>query len=302
MNVELELRSNSIPFFANTWIVSRKFMKINRDKNLIVNYIFVFGILLLFLNDQIFKFQYSNFVTGKLSDICGIIIFPMLITYVFPKLRENSIFVAAAIFAFWKSEYSQGLINLYNEYSFIKTSRIIDYSDLFVFILLPIPYYLIKKSEILERIKINRINPKLILFPSIFILLAESPPPSHYYTMNNGNLKCYKCNITVNYNKDYILKKLKNNGIEFDSITPIHYRSIIDSTSGAKKYFKKELVIDNDTLKNIDLTIFPIRDNKTQIYFNGMDVSQNLQADNKLEMKLRKYYKKLIFNEIKQTL
>ncbi len=33
-----------------------------------------------------------------------------------------------------------------------------------------------------------------------------------------------------------------------------------------------------------------------------MDVSQNLQADNKLENKLRKYYKKLIFNEIKQTL
>lgn len=277
-------------------------MNTNRNKNLIVNYIFVFGIIVLFLNDQIFKFQYSNFLTGKLSDVCGIIIFPMLLSYVFPKLRENSIFIAAAIFAFWKSEYSQGLINLYNEYSFIETSRIVDYSDLFVFFLLPIPYYLIKNDKILQKIKIERINPKLILFPSIFIFLAEAPPPSLYYTKNNGNLKCYKCNITVNYNKDYVLNKLKSNGIEFDSITPIHYRSIIDSTSGAKKYFKKELIIDKDTLRNIDLTIFPLRDNKTRIYFNGMDVSQNLRADDKLGKKLRKYYKKLIFNEIKQTL
>jgi hypothetical protein len=277
-------------------------MNTNRNKNLIANYIFVFGIIVLFLNDQIFKFQYSNFITGKLSDVCGIIIFPMLLSYFFPKLRENSIFIAAAIFAFWKSEYSQGLINLYNQYSFIETSRIVDYSDLFVFLLLPIPYYLIKNDKILEKIKLERINPKLILFPSIFIFLAESPPPSHYYTMNNGNLKCYKCNITVNHNKDYVLNKLRSNGIEFDEITPIHYRSIIDSISGAKKYFKKELIIDKDTLRNIDLTIFPLRDNKTRIYFNGMDVSQNLQTDDKLEKKLRKYYKKLIFNEIKQTL
>ena len=39
------------------------------------------------------------------------------------------------------------------------------------------------------------------------------------------------------------------------------------------------------------MTIFPLKENKTRIYFNGMDVSQNLQSNEKLEKKLRKYYK-----------
>jgi hypothetical protein len=50
------------------------------------------------------------------------------------------------------------------------------------------------------------------------------------------------------------------------------------------------------------MTIFPLNNNRTRIYFNGMDVPQNLNTDEKLEQKLRKYYKKLIFNEIKQAL
>ena len=109
-----------------------------RDKKLILNYIFIFGIVILFLNDHFFKFYYSNFLTGKLSDICGIIIFPLFLTYIFPKLKERSVFLACTVFIFWKSEYSQSLIDLYNKYSFIQTSRIIDYSDLLVLILLRI--------------------------------------------------------------------------------------------------------------------------------------------------------------------
>ena len=273
-----------------------------RNKNLITNYVFVIGILLLFLNDHIFKFQFSNFFTGKLSDICGIIIFPMLLTFCFPKLRENSVFLVAAIFTFWKSEYSQTLINFYNEYSFIETSRIIDYSDLFVLFLLPIPYIIIKNTKRLENIQIKKVNPKWIFLPSIFIFLATSPPPTYYYTMNNGNLQCYKCNITVNYSDDHILAKLKENGIEFDSIKPIYYPIINDSTSNVKQYFKKELIIEKDTLKNISMTIISLKGDKSKIYFNGMDVSQNLQKNDKLEKKLRKYYKNIVFNEIKQTL
>lgn len=275
----------------------------NRNNNLIVNYLFIFGILILFLNDQFFKFEYSNYFTGKLSDICGIIIFPFFLTYLFPKLKHNSIFVAALIFLFWKSEYSQSMINIYNEISPIQTSRIIDYSDLYVLLLLPIPFYLIKKNRIMEFLKIKRLNPNLVFVISLFIFIAEAPPPSHYFTMNDGNLQCYKCNIKVNHNKDYVLTKLKQNGIKFDTIKPIHYRSVIDSTSGAKQYIKNELIIDNDTLRNISLTIFPLKGNRTQIYFNGMDVSRDLRRDDfKLQRKLRKYYRKIIFTEIKNSL
>ncbi len=274
----------------------------HRNKNLISNYIFISGILLLFVNDQILKFAYPSFITGKLSDICGIIIFPFFLTFVFPKLKQNSVFAALIIFAFWKSKYSQDLIDLYNKYSILESTRIIDYSDLFVLLLLPLPYYIIKNINELENIIIKKLNPHLVFFPSLLIFIAESPPPSFYYTMNNGNLKCYKCSMVFDYNKDDVIQKLKKNGIEFDSVKPIYFKGVIDSSSGARKYIKNQFIINNDTLRNINMTIFPLENSKTLIYFNGMNVTQNLNADKGLERKLRKYYKKVVFNEIKRVL
>lgn len=277
-------------------------MNINKNKYLLSNYVFVLGVLLLLVNDQVLKFTYPSFMTGKLSDICGIIIFPFFLTFIFPKLKQNSVFAALIIFAFWKSEYSQDLIDFYNEYSLMETTRIIDYSDLFVAVLLPFPYYIIKNINKFQHLFITRLNPYVVFFPSLFIFIVEAPPPSFYYTMNNGNLKCYKCNIVVNYHKDTLINTLKENGIEFDSVKPIYYRGVVDSTSGARKCIKNQLIIDNDTLRNINMTLFPLKNNKTQIYFNGMDVPHNLKNNKKLERKLRRHYKKLVFNGIKRIL
>ena len=276
-------------------------MNKERNKVLIVNYIFILGILILFLNDHIFKFKYHNFITGKLSDVFGVLIFPLLLTYIFPKLKEYSIIIAAAIFSFWKSEYSQSLLDFYNKISPIQTSRIVDYSDLLVLLLLPIPYYLIRNEKMLHKFRIEKLNSKLILFPTLLILFSESPPPSFYYTMNEGNLKCHNCKMTIHKDKMFVLQQLKLNGIEFDTVMPIKYGREIDTVSGGKKYLKKLLILDNDTLKNVSFTIFPINENKTKIYFTGLDVSNKLLQDPKLDYKLRKHYKKLIFKRIKEN-
>ncbi len=274
-------------------------MKTSRNKFLITNLIFLLAIFLLFLNDHFLKFQFSNFLTGKLSDVCGIIAFPLLLTYIFPKLKEHSIYIAALIFIFWKSEYSQGLIDIYNQISPIETSRVIDYTDILVLVLLPIPYYLIKNSETLKSLHFKKLNEKLILIPTFLILISEAPPIDYYYTHSNGNLKCFKCTSQVKYSTDDFINKLKNNGIVFDSIQPMYIRGVVDSSSYF--CFKKELIIDNDTLRNIDITLRPSGKNKTKIYFNGMTVSQDL-TDKQLAKKLRRYYRKLFFSEIKSKL
>ncbi len=191
---------------------------------------------------------------------------------------------------------------LYNQYSFIPTSRIIDYTDLFVLLLLPIPYYLIKNGDTLERIALPRVKPALVLLPAIAILLAESPPPNYYYSITNGNLKCHQCDLTVNYSQDEILDKLRHNGITFDSVRSIDRHGVIDSASKAKKYLKKELIIDRDTLRNVDITLLPLKNNKTRIYFCGMDVPQDLSNNFKLEKKLRKYYKRIVFDQLRSSL
>ena len=203
------------------------------------------------------------------------------------------------IFIFWKSEYSQSLIDFYNNYSPIETSRVIDYTDLFVLLFLPIPYYLIKNPEKLKLFSFKKLNEKLILIPIFLILIAESPPASYYYTYSKGNLKCFGCTTKVNYSTNDLIIKLANNGIVFDSIKTHYIKGVIDSTSYF--CFKKELIIGNDTLRDIDIVLRPIRKNKTKIYFNGMNISKDL-TDKKLKRKLKKYYRKLIFKEIKNKL
>ena len=116
-----------------------------RNKYYILNLVFLVGLLALFLNDHYLKFKFSNGLTGKLSDVAGIIIFPLLLAFLFPKLKQFALLTATALFVFWKSPLSQGLIDFYNENGFLQTSRIIDYTDLWVLVLLPIPYYIIKK-------------------------------------------------------------------------------------------------------------------------------------------------------------
>ena len=230
---------------------------------------------------------------------------PLLIAFLIPKLKQHSIWISALIFSFWKSPFSQNLIELYNEYSFIKTSRVVDFTDLFVLLVLPIPYFIMKRIDSLEFVKIHKVNPLLILLPTILSLLATAPPPSYYYTRTEGNLSCYKCHITVHYNQDEIVEKLRELDIVFDSIAPIDSLPLGLArkleNQNVRVYRLNRLIIDKDTLENLDFTMRTINNRRTKIYFNGMQVSDDISTL-KLELKLRKYYRGILFKELKNRL
>ncbi|MBK1895132.1 hypothetical protein [Chryseobacterium paridis] len=280
-------------------------MKVNRNKYLLLNYIFLVCLLTLFLNDHFFKHEFSNFLTGKLSDITGIIILPLLLTYIFPKLKTHSVWMSAVLFIFWKSGYSEGAISLYNQYALIPITRVIDYSDLFVLLLLPIPYYIVQKIEGWRSIKIMRLHPLFVFIPSLFTLMATSPPPSFSYTVSRGNLQCGKCSFRVDYSQEEIVQKLKKNDIVFDTIFPISEK-VLNKYPFFRKddihfYKIRRLIIDQDTLRNLDFAMRSIDDNKTIFYFNGMQVNKDVSSY-KLMRKARKYYRKIIFTELKSSL
>ena len=280
-------------------------METTRNKYYILNFVFLVCVLLLFLNDHYLKFEFKNWLTGKLSDVVGIVILPLLLAYLFPKLKLYVLLVSAVLFTFWKSHLSQGLIDTYNKYAFIQTSRVVDYTDLYVLLLLPIPYFIITRIKSLNCIKIHKINPLLLLIPTTLVLMATSPPPSHYYTRSEGNLRCYKCNITVNHNQDEIVEKLRKLDIIFDSIATVDTLAL-KRVPGLKDenvhtYRLNQLIIDKDTLKNLDFTMRTVKNRKTKIYFNGMLVSDDISTF-KVERHLRNYYKKLLFKELKDKL
>lgn len=282
-------------------------MKTPRNKYYLLNYIFLYCLIILVVNDHYLKYEYANWVTGKLSDMVGIIMLPLLITWLFPAVKERSIVISAALFIFWKSPFSQGFIDIYNQFAFIQTSRIVDYTDLFVLALLPIPWFLIKKIDSLQALQITRVNPALILIPTVFSLMATSPPRWYNYTRSNGNLKFWNCHFTVHYTQPEIVDMLKKDGIVLDTMPPVIHAH---SEEGYEEYaaYLQELnvhfyrlnwlVIDKDTLRDIEFSMRTIRNKKTKVYITGLNVPDDISTT-KLLLKAESYYEKLLLKAVK---
>ena len=280
-------------------------MKTTRNKYHLLNFVFLFCLLTILFNDHYLKHELSNWFTGKVSDGAGIVVLPLLLVFLLPRLKQHAVWVSGLLFTFWKSPFSQGAIDFYNQFALIQTSRVVDYTDLYVLVFLYIPFFIIKRIDALDFIKIHKVHSSLVLLLTVLTLMATSPPPSYYYTRSEGNLKCYSCNITVHYNQEEIVEKLKKMEIVFDSIAPIEPYAIERVPSlkneNVHVYRLNQLLLDKDTLRNLDFTMRTVKDGKTKIYFNGMQVSENISSP-KLENKLRKYYKELLFKELKNML
>lgn len=101
---------------------------------------FLVGLLLLLMNDFIFKAQFHNGLTGKLSDFAGLFVFPLFWAAFFPRLKFHAYVLTAVLFTFWKSAYSQPLIEGWNSLPFFPIARTVDYGDLLALLMLPLSY------------------------------------------------------------------------------------------------------------------------------------------------------------------
>ena len=99
----------------------------DRLKNLI-SPLFLFCLLLLLLNDFYLKATFHNILTGKLSDFCGLFIFPIFWSAIFPRHKVSVFIITGVVFVYWKSEYATGLIELIN--TFTNIHRTVDPTDL----------------------------------------------------------------------------------------------------------------------------------------------------------------------------
>ena len=112
----------------------------DRSSHLLGSPGFVCGLLLLLLNDFVFKEQFHNALTGKLSDFAGLFVFPLFWSAFFPR-RKAVIYVSSAVlFVFWKSASSQFLIEGWNSLPFFGIQRTVDYTDLWALLILPLSY------------------------------------------------------------------------------------------------------------------------------------------------------------------
>lgn len=284
-------------------------MKKFERKYYLLNYVFLVGILLLFLNDHFFKWEFSNWLTGKLSDFIGILIFPMFLTYLFPRRKVTVLIFTGLFFIFWKSPYSQSLIDLYNKIAWIEITRVVDYSDLIALLLIPFSYILIKKIKHSQYLHINsvKLNSIAVIMLSVLVFMATSPPRRYYYEFSDGNLKFFRTTMKLRMSKTEIISQFKQSGMNAYLVDSTHivdgYYFKNNHQDSLKEiyplYYKVDtIIIDDDTIRDFEFSLEGISDKKTKIYLNGMNLSQDIKEED-VQKELRKYYRKLIKRHIK---
>ena len=295
-----------------------------RNKFLLLNYVFVVSIILLFINDHFLKLYFHNWFTGKFSDFLGMIIFPLFLAYIFPKLRTFSILVSFILFIFWKSPFSEGFIDFYNQISPIAVARVADYTDFIAFVFLVIPFLLIKYDALLQPLKIRKISPALVLIPSVFVMMATSPPP-YYRFGSNGLVSFQDYSFRMQKSKAEALDELKNRNILFkkDTLMIIRRNNIsseslimngtdLKTLEVDKEILKKELerkirfydyyIIDSlkigdETLKDIRFELEELSKSKVKIILKSVVLEERNTNNKKLQKKFRKIYRELLKKE-----
>lgn len=189
-----------------------------KRKELIVDPYFVSGLFILLLNDLYLKYEYGNFITGKLSDFAGLLIFPLFIAALLPKLGRSAAIITGIGFILWKLPMMDPVIDRVNELSGIGISRVIDYSDYIALLILPLSHYLInyRKNQRMPRIdKLVYFSKIALSVTAIFAFCATSVqryatevPKGTIYIGKSYNIKLPKDSVIgsvkkLGYNCDY---------------------------------------------------------------------------------------------------
>jgi hypothetical protein len=209
--------------------------------NSILNFPFLVCLTILLLNDFYLKAAYPNWLTGKLSDFCGLVVFVWFWTALFPKIKSTLYFSTTLLFILWKSPYSQSFIEFFSQH-FYPIDRVIDFTDLIALAILPMLFYY--KPGNASRLKINPIPVALI---TVFAFCATSiPVPTQVFEQPQYIL--FKSGIKTFESSDYPGEYRVYN---HDSLLIIDIRRIsIDKEAPLDDEFHKVQI-----LKDLDLRL-----------------------------------------------
>lgn len=229
--------------------------------------ILAIGIICLFLNDRMWKYEYSNLLTGNLSDFLGLLTLPVFIGILFSRIKSNVSLVVGVLFVLWKSPIADLLIDAWNQMGILSIDRTIDYTDLAALIVLPFVHKFIVGLDIVdfkENIRAN-IHPVFInlaiLFSFIVFCSTSVVEPSY----PKGNIYLNE-RFQISLTDSFALQKIRNSGLHVTTDS-VRYFGSRGQVNGKKYYQISEMVVYGkgitDTLANVN---FEIRNSNTGSY------------------------------------
>ena len=118
------------------------------------------------MNDLFLKISYANWLTGKLSDFAGLLVFSLLLFAFFPRQVRPLSWTTCALFVWWKSPYSGAFIEAINASEVVRIARTVDYTDLIALLTIPAATYVFK-SHTAKEPKVSNVR-RLFVTCSIF--------------------------------------------------------------------------------------------------------------------------------------
>jgi hypothetical protein len=113
---------------------------------LLLHPLFILSLICLLINDLYWKYEFHNWLTGKLSDFTGLFVLSVFLSAFFYKHRSIAYFTIIIFFIWWKTPLSQPLIDLLDESFSLTFQRTIDYTD---YIAIPVVFaaHFLKPAE-----------------------------------------------------------------------------------------------------------------------------------------------------------
>jgi len=229
----------------------------------------------------------------------------------------------ALFFTWWKSVWSQPLLNYFHHTLHITVSRTIDSSDLFALPVLFIVYFIKPPEYDLKNFYTNILH-KLVAIGCLFAFCNTTAIRHSFYSLRPNEVH-FQIGFTSVYTEKQIIQKIKDAGLTWykDSVRfypiddpHIYYqvKSTHDSTvwvqaanrNDSALFFRKEsspfyilsfYVIDGDTLKNIEFTISDSGKKKKPSYITiesfRIPNLEPYESRNKAYKKYKKHFQKL---------
>lgn len=149
---------------------------------------FIFSVIILLINDFILKRNFPGIITGKLSDFSGLFAFPFFFCVLLPNKKKWIYAITAIAFILWKLPITDNFISFWNKYIPFSIGRVVDYTDYFALLILPISYFYMPKIVLLNSYPKKKAAMFAITFLAIFSFLATAG--------THGKIKGYELNYT----------------------------------------------------------------------------------------------------------
>lgn len=290
--------------------------------------VFLTCIALLLLNDFYLKYVFSNWLTGKLSDITGLLAFALFGFAVSTLERKKILLLITLFFLWWKSPLSEPVIVFFNQQLNIPVSRVVDYTDYLAICFLPLTNWLNVPDYSLTRWRQLAVTSSGLV--SFFAFCATTGPYQRWYENYRKEEIPFPLLITTKKTDKEILYALdpQRKGWRIDSVrylphvtdqrpyyqvqqpgdsiarwvplpdslpVPMYYRQITQPF-----YIIPEYVLDSDTLFALEFSIEnpAKKEHKRLVSFHSYrsnDKSKNnIYLSDPLFRKYKQHFKKLL--------